>query len=105
MRSFDDHEADMSGSMGNKQVGKQKPELQMLPQIKERISFLYLERCVLNRQDNAICVTDTRGTVHVPSAALSVIMLGSGTKVTHRAMELMGSSGLTSRFMAMFGSR
>jgi len=70
-----------------------KPELQALPQIKERISFLYLERCVINRADNAITVTDVRGTVLVPAAALSVLMLGPGTKLTHRAMELIGDVG------------
>ena len=72
---------------------KGKPELQSLPQIRERISFLYLERCVLNRESNAITVTDLRGTVHVPAASLSVLLLGPGTKITHRAMELIGDTG------------
>jgi CRISPR-associated protein Cas1 len=58
-----------------------KPDLQALPQIKERISFLYLERCVVNRQDNAITITDVRGTVQAPAAVLSVILLGPGTKI------------------------
>jgi len=79
--------------MSSQSTGASRPELQSLPQIKERISFLYLERCVINRQDNAITVTDVRGTVHVPSASLSVILLGPGTKVTHRAMELIGDTG------------
>ena len=77
----------------SKTPGAARPELHSLPQIKERISFLYLERCVINRQDNAITVTDLRGTVHVPSASLSVILLGPGTNVTHRAMELIGDTG------------
>ncbi|MDR1663954.1 MAG: type I-E CRISPR-associated endonuclease Cas1e [Clostridiales bacterium] len=78
---------------GSPITGAKKPELPALPQIKERISFLYLERCVINRQDNAITITDVRGTVYVPSAVLSVILLGPGTKVTHRAMELIGDTG------------
>jgi CRISPR-associated protein Cas1 len=73
--------------------GSEKPDLQELPQVKDRISFLYLERCVINRQENAITVTDSRGTAHVPSAALGVILLGPGTKITHRAMELIGDTG------------
>jgi CRISPR-associated protein Cas1 len=52
-----------------------------------------LERCVINRQDNAITVTDSRGTVHVPAASLGVIMLGPGTNISHRAMELIGDTG------------
>lgn len=73
--------------------GIKKPELQALPQIRDRMSFLYLERCLINRQDGAITVTDSRGTVHVPAASLSVLMLGPGTNVSHRAMELIGNSG------------
>jgi CRISP-associated protein Cas1 len=79
--------------MTEKLPGSEKPELQELPQIKERISFLYLERCIINRQDNAITVTDSRGTVHVPAASLGVILLGPGTNVSHRAIELIGDTG------------
>jgi len=50
---------------------------------------------VINRQDGAITVTDVRGTVHVPAASLSVLMLGPGTKITHRAMELIADTGVT----------
>ena len=70
--------------------GMIRPELQALPQIGDRMTFLYFEHCVLNRQDSAITVTDDRGTVFVPAAAISVLLLGPGTKVTHRAMELIG---------------
>ena len=43
--------------------GMTRPELQALPQISDRMTFIYLEHCVLNRQDGAITVTDDRGTV------------------------------------------
>jgi CRISPR-associated protein Cas1 len=52
-------------------TGIKKAELQELPQVKERLSFLYVERCLISRQNNAITVTDERGVVHVPAAALS----------------------------------
>ncbi|NCD09194.1 MAG: type I-E CRISPR-associated endonuclease Cas1 [Negativicutes bacterium] len=81
--------------MIDKIPGMKKPALQALPQIKDRISFLYLEHCLINRQDGAITVTDVRGTVHVPAAAISVLLLGPGTNVSHRAMELIGSVGVT----------
>jgi len=73
--------------------GIKKPDLQALPQIRDRMSFLYLEHCLISRQDGAITVTDSRGTVHVPAASLSVLLLGPGTNVSHRAMELIGNSG------------
>ena len=43
--------------------GMIRPELQALPQISDRMTFIYLEHCVLNRQDGAITVTDDRGTL------------------------------------------
>ncbi|MBS5150740.1 MAG: type I-E CRISPR-associated endonuclease Cas1 [Butyricicoccus pullicaecorum] len=71
-----------------------RPEIQALPQIKDRMTFLYLEHCTLGRQDGAITVTDEKGVIHVPAAAISVLLLGPGTRVTHRAMELMGDTGV-----------
>jgi len=85
--------------------GAKKPELQELPQIKERISFLYLERSVINRDDSAITVADGRGIVHVPAAALSVILLGPGTKITHRAVELIGDVGASILWVGERGVR
>ena len=75
--------------------GMLRPELQVLPQIKERMTFIYLEHCKLNREDSAITATDERGTVLIPAASISVLLLGPGTNVTHRAMELIGDVGAT----------
>ena len=82
-----------------------RPELQALPQVSDRMTFLYLERCVLNRQDSAITVTDDKGTVFVPAAAISVLLLGPGTKVTHRAMELIGDAGVSVLWVGEHGVR
>lgn len=83
----------------------ERPELQALPTMRERISFLYLERCLISRQDSAITVTDLRGTVHVPAAALSVVLLGPGTNVSHRAMELIGDTGASVLWVGEHGVR
>ena len=77
----------------NEIPGIEKPDLQVLPVIKDRLSFIYLEHCAINRQDGAVTVADARGTVYVPAASLGVILLGPGTTITHRAMELIGDSG------------
>lgn len=69
-----------------------KPGLHALPTVRDRFSFLYLERCTINRQDGAITVTDARGTVHVPAASLGVLMLGPGSTISHRAIELIGDT-------------
>ena len=66
--------------------GMIKPGIQSLPQISDRMTFIYLEHCKLNREDGAITVTDERGVIHIPAAAISVLLLGPGTDVTQRAM-------------------
>ncbi|MGI5900997.1 MAG: type I-E CRISPR-associated endonuclease Cas1e [Desulfitobacteriia bacterium] len=82
-----------------------KPDLQALPRIKDRISFLYLEHCLINRQDGAITVTDARGTVHIPAASLSVLLLGPGTNISHRAIELIGDAGTSMIWVGEHGVR
>ncbi|MCL2137468.1 MAG: type I-E CRISPR-associated endonuclease Cas1e [Coriobacteriia bacterium] len=79
--------------MSNNVPGAEKPLIQELPRISERMSFLYLERCLVSRQDSAITVTDERGSVHVPAASLGVLLLGPGTNISHRAIELIGDTG------------
>lgn len=82
-----------------------RPDLQALPQVKDRMTFLYLEHCTLGRQDGAITVTDENGVVHIPAAAISVLLLGPGTRVTHRAMELMGDTGVGAVWVGEHGVR
>ena len=43
--------------------GMIRPDLQALPQVRDRMTFLYLEHCTLGRQDGAITVTDEKGIV------------------------------------------
>ena len=74
--------------------GMVRPDLQALPRVQDRMTFIYLEHCQLNREDSAITVRDERGIIHIPAAAISVLLLGPGTTVTHRAMELIGDSGV-----------
>lgn len=86
-------------------VGMAKPQIQELPQIQARMTFLYLEKCQLSREDNAITFLDANGVVHIPAASISVLMLGPGTSVTHRAMELIGDAGVTVIWVGESGVR
>lgn len=59
--------------------GIEKPEIQALPQISDRMTFIYLEHCKLNRQDGAITVIDETGISSIPSGMISVLLLvGAG---------------------------
>lgn len=64
-----------------------------LPRVGDRQSFLYLERCRINREDNAITVQSAEGTSYLPSATIGTLLLGPGTHVTHQAMLLLGECG------------
>lgn len=75
-------------------AGMIKPELAELPQVSDRMSFVYLEHCVINREDSAVKVTDMDGDVFIPAAAITTLFLGPGCRITHRAMELIGDSGI-----------
>ncbi|TNC22059.1 MULTISPECIES: type I-E CRISPR-associated endonuclease Cas1e [Amycolatopsis] len=76
-------------------IGRHVSQPKDLVRASDRLSFLYLDRCVVNRDSNAITATDERGTVHIPAAAVGVLLLGPGTTITHQAITLMSDSGST----------
>lgn len=65
----------------------------LLPRMESRLSFLYVERAVINRDGNALTIKDQRRIAHVPATQLAVVLLGPGTKVTYAAMALLGDAG------------
>lgn len=76
-----------------------------LVRISDRVSFLYVERCTVHRDSNAITITDERGVVHVPAAGIGSLLLGPGTRVTHQAMVLMAESGAATVWVGERGVR
>ncbi|WP_245797385.1 type I-E CRISPR-associated endonuclease Cas1e [Mangrovactinospora gilvigrisea] len=64
-----------------------------LARIADRLSFVYLERCTIHRDANALTAEDTEGTRHIPSATIGTLLLGPGTRVTHQAMAVLGECG------------
>ncbi len=86
-------------------VGQRPARPHELVRAADRISFLYLERCVINRDSNAITATDERGTVHIPAAAVGALLLGPGTTVTHQALLLLADSGSTVVWVGESGVR
>lgn len=79
--------------------------LSELIRVQDRVSFVYLERCTVHRDGNALTATDERGVIHLPAATLSVLLLGPGTRVTHQAMTLMAESGSTCVWVGERGVR
>jgi CRISPR-associated protein Cas1 len=85
--------------------GTPPPTLPELVRAQDRLSFVYLERCVVHRDSNAITAQDDRGTVHIPAAGIGVLLLGPGTRVTHQAMVLLAESGSTAVWVGEHGVR
>lgn len=70
-----------------------KSELVELPRIEDRATFIYLEHAKINRIDSAVTVTDAKGVIRIPAAIVGVLLLGPGTDISHRAVELLGDNG------------
>ncbi|OKK24259.1 CRISPR-associated protein Cse1 [Streptomyces sp. CB02488] len=64
-----------------------------LSRVGDRLSFVYLERCVVHRDAHAITAEDAEGTRHIPSATIGTLLLGPGTRITHQAMSVLGECG------------
>ncbi|RKN10995.1 type I-E CRISPR-associated endonuclease Cas1e [Streptomyces radicis] len=72
----------------------------MLPRIADSLSFLYLDVVRVQQDDTGVCaeVTSARHgteTVHLPTAALSCVLLGPGTSITARALATLARHGTT----------
>ncbi len=87
------------------QNGMEKPVLNELPTISDRMTFIYLEHCKISREDGAVTVKDMEGVIHIPAAAITVLLLGPGTEISHRAMELIGDTGISVIWVGEHGVR
>ncbi len=86
-------------------AGVPPPKLPELVRAQDRLTFVYVERCVVHRDSNAITATDESGTIHIPAATLGALLMGPGTRVTHAAMMTLASSGSTAVWVGERGVR
>lgn len=66
---------------------------QDLHRVEDRLSTLYVERCHIDRDDNAVVLVNRKRTVRVPAAMVATVLLGPGTRITHGAVRLLADSG------------
>ncbi|WP_337905360.1 CRISPR-associated endonuclease Cas1 [Cutibacterium avidum] len=91
--------------MGKSIPGARPAEVQELARAQDRLSFIYMEHCIVNRDSNAITASNQQGTVHVPASMIGALLLGPGTNVTHQAMVLLAESGATTLWVGEHGVR
>lgn len=68
--------------------------LQELPKLRDSLSYLYLEHGRLEQDSKSVAFVDKNGGfTPVPAAALSVLLLGPGTTITHAAIKALADNG------------
>src|SRR4051794_33986655 len=58
---------------------------QDLHRIEDRLSTVYVERCHIDRDDNAVVMVNKQRTVRLPAALVATVLIGPGTRITHGA--------------------
>ncbi len=72
---------------------RRRIDLHSLPRFSDGWTFVYTEHSRVDREDNGIVLVDLHGRVPVPAAAISTLLCGPGTTVTHGAMTLLADHG------------
>lgn len=68
-------------------------DLHELPKLRDSLSYLYVEKAIVERRDSAVEFINEDGRVQVPAANLCVLMLGPGTKITYAAVKILAECG------------
>jgi CRISPR-associated protein Cas1 len=67
-------------------------DLHRLPKVRDRLSYVYVERGRVDRHEKSIAVHDKTGLTPIPAAGLCVLMLGPGTTITHAAVRALAEN-------------
>src|SRR5215213_9884236 len=68
-------------------------DLHLLPKVRDSWSYLYVEHARIDQEDKAIALVDVSGKTPVPCAALTTLLLGPGTSITHAAIRALAENG------------
>jgi CRISPR-associated protein Cas1 len=68
-------------------------DLHELPKLRDSLSYLYVEHVRVQQKHKAVELLDKEGRTMVPAAALSVLMIGPGTTITHAAVKALADNG------------
>lgn len=82
-----------------------KTKISEMPRISDRVTYIYVEHSKINRIDGSITVAERRGVVRIPASMIGILLLGPGTDISHRAMELLGDSGTSVAWVGEHGVR
>ena len=67
--------------------------LKELPKLRDSISYFYVEHAIIDQNDSSIILHRRGEDVPVPVSALTCLMLGPGTNITHAAIKTATENG------------
>jgi len=68
-------------------------DLHELPKLRDSMSYLYLEHGRVEQKYKAVEFVDENGRTMIPAAALTVLLLGPGTSITHAGVRALADNG------------
>ena len=82
-----------------------KPEIQELPRLQDRCSFVYLERCTINVAGGAIIALREGQRISIPSCSIATVIIGPGVSITTDAIRLLAQGSTPAVWMSADGTR
>lgn len=82
-----------------------KRDLQSLPKFRDSWSYLYLEKCRIEKSDEGLYSASEAGYRSIPSAQISVLLLGPGTSITQAAVRAAADDGCSMVWVGEDGIR
>jgi len=82
-----------------------RENLHALARLDESLSFIYIERAIVERDNNSLVIIRAEDRVPIPISSLTVLMLGPGTNITHAAMTVIAKCGCTVQWCGERGVR
>ncbi len=78
---------------------------QQLPRFGDKLTYLYVEHAAVDQEQHAISLWRQDGVSLMPAAALGVLLLGPGTKITHQAVHTLADNGCLVLWLGEHGVR
>ena len=70
-----------------------KRNLRALPKFRDGISFLYVERSIIDRKHQSLSIVNKNGRAETPCAGINTLLLGPGTQISHAAVGALADAG------------
>lgn len=64
-----------------------------LPRFSDSISFLYVEKSIIEQEAKAVAAWRENKKINIPCASINTILLGPGTTISHAAVRNLANSG------------